>query len=360
MVSVQVTNKEGITKTVDIPFNSSIASITGGKIFIDIDFSAVEVFLRAGDDLVIGFDSGELIVLEDFFSSLNTEDTEQPLLVIGDEAFSPPDFVTTVTPISYDPMEYTFLEKEQDDFYLSTNDAGLSFSEADTILSVLSIRQENLTDITTSPFYSPTAVNDTLFTNESVPIEHLILDNDLPGSLPISGVVSFSEIGPFKGTLALKSDSSISFDPGNNFNTLSAGETESVSFTYTIEDVAGNTDSALVVITITGVNDSPIAIDDTVNTSEDSPILIDVLSNDSDPESDPLTVVAIDTLGTSGSVTLTTAGEVTYTAAESLGSGETATDTFVYTITDSWGETSSAQVTVTVTGTNDGPTAVAD
>src|SRR6185312_1904960 len=47
-------------------------------------------------------------------------------------------------------------------------------------------------------------------------------------------------------------------------------------------------------------------------------------------------------------------------AFQSLGAGETATDTFTYTMKDGSGVTSTATVTVTIVGENDRPTAVAD
>ena len=56
-------------------------------------------------------------------------------------------------------------------------------------------------------------------------------------------------------------------------------------------------------------------------------------------------------------------GEISYDPAgafESLAVGETALDTLTYTITDGHGGTDIATVTITVTGTNDGPVALDD
>ncbi len=55
------------------------------------------------------------------------------------------------------------------------------------------------------------------------------------------------------------------------------------SFTYTICDGNGGTDTATVNVTVTNVNDDPVANDDTATVAEDSGAnAIDVLANDND------------------------------------------------------------------------------
>src|SRR5690606_1954592 len=73
-------------------------------------------------------------------------------------------------------------------------------------------------------------------------------------------------------------------------------------------------------------------------------------------------IVAIDTTGTVGSASIVN-GQISYDPAggfEALAVGETALDTLRYTISDGQGGTDGATVTVTVTGTNDGPAALDD
>ena len=62
------------------------------------------------------------------------------------------------------------------------------------------------------------------------------------------------------------------------------------SFTYTISDGRGGTASATVSITVSPVNDAPVANDDSATTTQDTAGTVAVLANDSDPDSDPLTV----------------------------------------------------------------------
>ena len=154
----------------------------------------------------------------------------------------------------------------------------------------------------------------------------------------------------------------ITYDPNGLFDYLAAGETATDSFTYGVTDSHGGTDTAKVTITVTGANDPPVAVDDSTTVGKADPgTAINVLGNDSDPESDPLVVSAVDTTGTQGSVSITNGGaEVTYDPAgafDDLAPGDQATDTFVYTVSDGNGGTDTAAVTVTINSGNAVPTA---
>jgi len=111
-------------------------------------------------------------------------------------------------------------------------------------------------------------------------------------------------------------------------------------------------------------NLDPTAGNDGVSTDEDTAtanIWSTVLANDSDDSQPPLSITAVDSSGTVGLVSLNTAGtSLVYDPNgqfESLGQGDTATDTFTYTINDIHGGSSTAAtVTVTINGVNDPPT----
>ena len=109
-------------------------------------------------------------------------------------------------------------------------------------------------------------------------------------------------------------------------------------------------------------NTPPIALDDAVSTDEDTsistPTNFDVLTNDTDADGDTLKVTAINTTRTTGTVTLDGSGNITYDPNgkfETLNVGASATDSFLYTISDGKGGSDTANVTVTVTGVNDAP-----
>ena len=119
-------------------------------------------------------------------------------------------------------------------------------------------------------------------------------------------------------------------------------------FTYTIGDGRGGTATATVFIARgAAVNTPPIAVDDTVSVSlAVGNADIDVRANDSDPDGDPLQVVAV-TQGALGSATILPGGDVRYQWNGTL--GNLMTDQFTYTISDGRGDTATAMVFVTLT-----------
>ena len=163
---------------------------------------------------------------------------------------------------------------------------------------------------------------------------------------------------------------------------LNVGDTLTDTFTATTVD-----DTAKVVtITINGSNDTPTAAADNnagdpvtesgVNPGNtpfagDPSAAGNVLTNDLDVDSgDTKTVVAVNgeapnvgkpLIGTYGTLTLLANGSWSYTLdnadpdTNALAQGQTATDVFTYTMADASGATSSAPLTITITGTNDAP-----
>lgn len=98
--------------------------------------------------------------------------------------------------------------------------------------------------------------------------------------------------------------------------------------------------------------------------TEDAPAFIPsalLLANDTDGDGDFLSVSTVSGWSTAGAKITFSGGIITYDATyskqmQSLAAGQTATDTFEYTIDDGHGGTSTATVTVTVNGLNDAPT----
>ncbi|MEZ5023257.1 MAG: Ig-like domain-containing protein, partial [Chitinophagales bacterium] len=94
----------------------------------------------------------------------------------------------------------------------------------------------------------------------------------------------------------------------------------------------GICDTSIIVITVTPVNDPPVAVDDAVTTTEDTPIGIDVTNNDFDIDGpiDPTSVTVTDepSNGTTSVDTIT--GVVTYSPDEDF----IGIDTFEYAVCD--------------------------
>jgi len=199
---------------------------------------------------------------------------------------------------------------------------------------------------------APTAADDSASTNEDTAVNISVLTNDTDGdgdTLTLLGVGSASagSVSAGGGTVA--------FNPNAEFESLGTGETEIATFTYSVSDGNGATGTSTVTITVTGVNDAPNAQDDTVVVCEDDGAqVLALLANDTDAD-DTLTITGAVGM-TLGQVSLG-GGTVSYDPNglfESLDTGETAIETFTYTVSD--GEaTATANVTVTVTGVNDAP-----
>jgi VCBS repeat-containing protein len=115
------------------------------------------------------------------------------------------------------------------------------------------------------------------------------------------------------------------------------------------------------------LNTNPTAVDDAVagfETDEDSAFTTGrVTGNDRDPDGDSLSVTGFDANGTLGAVSDNGDGTFDYDPDgqfDSLALGETANDVFTYTVSDAYGGSDSAAVTITIGGVNDAPAAVDD
>ena len=139
---------------------------------------------------------------------------------------------------------------------------------------------------------------------------------------------------PAHGTVSCTT-TTCTYTPAANYNGAD-------SFTYTISDGHGGTDTATVSMTVTAVQDAPDAVNDSLGTSKDVAKTIAVTSNDTDPDGDTLAVTDHSTPA-HGTVSCDST-TCTYTPA----SGYTGPDSFTYTISDGHGGTDTATVSVTV------------
>ncbi|ENQ8177805.1 RTX toxin [Vibrio parahaemolyticus] len=191
---------------------------------------------------------------------------------------------------------------------------------------------------------APNAKNDVITTEEdtAVTIDVLVNDSDVEGDvLSIQSASVPSE----QGSVDIV-DGKLVFTPAENFN----GE---ATITYIVTD-GDLTDEAKVTVTVTPVNDSPVAVDDTVSTQEDTVVTIDVLTNDTDVDGDKLSIESASVPKEQGTVEVVD-GKLVFTPAENFNGHAEIT----YTVTD--GElTDEAKVTVAVNPVNDAPTIKVD
>src|SRR5205814_4227801 len=123
---------------------------------------------------------------------------------------------------------------------------------------------------------------------------------------------------------------------------------------YRLCDADGDCSTAVVNISVTAVNDPPVAVDDTATTPEDVPITIAPLANDGDLDGD--TLIITDATATNGTVVIVGGTNLLFSPSTNYNG----TTTITYTISDGNGGSASATVTVTVTPVNDPPVAIDD
>ena len=204
----------------------------------------------------------------------------------------------------------------------------------------------------------PVAVDDTAVTSQDTAV--LILasgnDSDPDGNLDPTSV-NTSCVGcsvPSDGLLVNLGDGSFSYTPDLGFN-------GSDSFVYEICDTEPLCDTATVSITVTVVNDPPVANPDSESTAEDTAVLIDVIGNDTDPDGnlDP-TSVNTSCLGcvvpSDGLLINHGDGTFTYIPNQDFNGS----DVFVYEVCDLLGLCDMATVSLTVDAVNDPPVVVDD
>ncbi len=234
------------------------------------------------------------------------------------------------------------------------------------------------------------------------------------GATPgVSGTTNYSTLGA--QLIINNGGASITYDPTKSafLTSLPQGSNVLDSFQYTILDASNGVDhtrgpdlaatnqnlvkaTATVRVSVTGVNKPPVPAEDTVlsspilTTAEDAVLdfttFDNLLGNDSDPNSDDntntLRIVSIEPTSTyvAGTLQVTTAlgamvtldirfdrtqSHITYdprgsATLNALAQGQTAVDTFYYSVMDRYNTVGTAAVKISVIGVNDAPTASSD
>ncbi len=196
-----------------------------------------------------------------------------------------------------------------------------------------------------------------------------------------------------KGIVTMNPDGTFSYDPNGQFEYLGVGQTATDTFIYTVKDDDGGTTAAVATITVSGVNDVPVAVKDVVTVFEggqggSETVAGNALANDSDldqsgtPEDDVLTVLnvkfegapfggsvnsggAVSAQGTLvdglyGTLSINSKGEFIYTVdgnlptTRALNTGDVGVETFTYLISDGNGGFAEEQIVVRVVGSDGG------
>ena len=190
--------------------------------------------------------------------------------------------------------------------------------------------------------------------------------NAASGQLSLSGTASRSAYAAALAT--------VTYHNSDDANPVLGHRTVS----WQINDGSAASNTALSIIDVGGINDSPESQNDAGSVDAGSSLNIlagsGLLINDSDPESDDLTISDVRTgsesqSGTDGSIgtaltgdygqlTVNADGSYAYSAnqaaADALAEGATALDVFTYTLSDGV-DNDLGELTITITGTNNAP-----
>ena len=207
---------------------------------------------------------------------------------------------------------------------------------------------------------APVAVNDSYITNEDTTltisttatgiISNLAgRDSDIDGDPLTATLVT----GPGHGTLTLNANGTFTYTPNANYNGPD-------SFTYKVNDGSLDSNIATVSITVSAVNDAPVAVNDSYTTNEDttlikSTLVTGIVGNDSDVEGSALTATLV-AGPTHGTLTLNANGTFTYTP----NANYNGPDSFTYKVNDGSLDSNIATVSITVAPVNDAPVATDD
>lgn len=286
----------------------------------------------------------------------NYDGTAGRLDITGDAA--PEDYTAVLTSLSY---QYTGEILGDPDRLISVQAFGETL---DSSVSTIAFRLEPIND-------DPIASDDAFAT----PADQVLTvaepgllsnDSDADAQTLTASAPAVSEGG---AAVVVGSDGRLSFDPTSVYAGLADGVVAEDGFDYFVSDGAGGSDQGRVVITVTGVNDPPVATDDRFVLTEDGVVTSPapgVLANDIDPDSgDSLTVVRVDETTSSGlAVSVATDGAVVFDPSGSaqvqgLRQGQVQLETVAYTVADNAGLQATGQLRFDIQGRNDAPVAVA-
>jgi VCBS repeat-containing protein len=174
--------------------------------------------------------------------------------------------------------------------------------------------------------------------------------------------LSFALNGPAPAGLVFNANGSYSFDPNNPaYAALGAGQQQVITVPFTVTDDQGATSTRNITITVIGTNGAPVAVGSAFTVAEDAAVVNGRVTA-TDPDSNAVLGFALNGTAPAG-LTFRPDGSYSFdpsnAAYQSLGVGQQTVIVVPFTVTDDQGATSTQNLVITVTGTNDAPVAVA-
>lgn len=204
-------------------------------------------------------------------------------------------------------------------------------------------------------------------TNEdagTIGIDLLSTANDIDASddLDVDSVAASSSDGRVVAFSVDNETGALSMDAGQ-FNDLAAGESATVTVSYNVNDGNGGSVANTAEITVDGVNDAPTATGGSGSVTEDGTLTAGGTIGVSDPDANDDHSFSIQGggAGTYGTMSVDANGEWVYSLnngaanVQALNTGQSVVDSFVFDVDDGNGGITTANVDITVNGTDDGP-----
>lgn len=159
---------------------------------------------------------------------------------------------------------------------------GMNYSLNATVSII--VQNTNDAPVAIDDYYTP--IEDTVFNNHSLSV----LDNDIDADNSSAELTAELVENTTHGTLQFNENGSFTYNPDPNFSGID-------TFTYQAFDGLNYSNEATVTLSVQNVNDPPVAINDSYNTSENTQLIVDspgVLGNDYDvDDGDELTALRI-------------------------------------------------------------------
>ncbi|WP_175471240.1 Ig-like domain-containing protein [Roseivivax marinus] len=317
-----------------------------GRDFRDLEGSVVELgepsvlqlhigpeevarFDRDGNDLVLVLKDGSVLRLVNFF--VVTEQGRHDLTFVDENG------VTWWGQYGEVWDGFDISEIEHGTAFAPVMPQGLGLLGGGLAAAALAYGPNSLPDDPNSP---PEVTADSQEIPEDTPVDGQVTAEDVDGDTLTYEVTD----GPANGTVEIDTATGeYTYTPNPDYNGAD-------SFDVTVTDGNGGSDTVTVGITVTPVNDAPVATPDSQETPEDTPVDGQVTAEDVD--GDTLTYEVTDGPA-NGTVEIDTAtGEYTYTPNPDYNGA----DSFDVTVTDGNGGSDTVTVGITVTPVNDAAT----
>ncbi|WNV09235.1 VCBS domain-containing protein [Tardiphaga sp. 709] len=368
-------SNSSLQRTVDLSGTSS-ATLTFDYRRVDLDSSSDQVFVQVSTDGV----------------------NFTQIAVIGGGNFDDNGFLSASIDLSAYRSSTTTIRFVAsgglgDSDYVYLDNVNISYSNEPTFTengsAVAIITNATLSDVDDANMASATVVLTNKQAGDQLWINSTALSNGSTGTVNGVSYLVAESAGAITITFsgaATKAAYELAIEAVKYASTSENPSTTDRSFQITVNDGHDNSNTGTAVVHVIAVNDAPLAVNDTgaatekggvANGTGGSNATGNVLSNDTDAEtpSASLIVSAVRTgteagsgasgtvgsslLGTYGTLTLNANGSYTYVlndnngTVQALNVGGTLTDTFTYTVKDPSNLTDTAQLVITINGTND-------